>query len=373
MKPLYTAYTILTSGIFLSCFPSFWLYTRLSGRHRKGLKERLGFVPRLRVQNLPESPRIWLHAVSLGEVNVAAPIVKSLSELIPDCSFILSATTDHGIRLARETFGEDMPKKRNRNRNFLLVFFVVFAISFALPFPFQGKADAGLVMFDDVATPGAPIFLKVETRRMVFPDGGQRVWVRIGRGEERLLLTGGDGCGYLKTQFLHPGMETWTARSKTEKNEARVLVLGTDTPVLVIEVAAVFSPALLRKNEFDACRRVLTTLSEQFPILYLGGRFGAPVIRDWLADHGYPVGPVLAGRSLTVLQKLRNRGICFGALLGSGKLSTAADFIANRYCFEKTSEAVHVRGWEELHEQLTAKDFSVICNPAVEETSDDAK
>jgi 3-deoxy-D-manno-octulosonic-acid transferase len=42
-------------------------------------------------------------------VKVAAPIVKSLSKLIPDCSFILSATTDHGIRLARETFGEDMP------------------------------------------------------------------------------------------------------------------------------------------------------------------------------------------------------------------------------------------------------------------------
>lgn len=109
MNPLYTAYTILTSGIFISCFPSFWLYTRLSGRYRKGLKERLGFVPRMGVQNLPESPRIWLHAVSLGEVKVAAPIVKSLRELIPDCLVILSAATDHGIKLARETFGEDVP------------------------------------------------------------------------------------------------------------------------------------------------------------------------------------------------------------------------------------------------------------------------
>jgi len=61
------------------------------------------------VQNLPESPRIWLHAVSLGEVKVAAPIVKSLRELIPDCLVILSAATDHGIKLARETFGEDVP------------------------------------------------------------------------------------------------------------------------------------------------------------------------------------------------------------------------------------------------------------------------
>ena len=109
MNPLYTAYTLLTSGIFISCFPSFWLYTRLSRRYRKGLKERLGFVPRMGVQNLPESPRIWLHAVSLGEVKVAAPMVKSLRKLIPGCSVILSAATDHGIKLARETFAEDMP------------------------------------------------------------------------------------------------------------------------------------------------------------------------------------------------------------------------------------------------------------------------
>ena len=43
------------------------------------------------------------------EVKVAAPIVDSLRRLIPDCSIILSATTDHGIELARETFGEDIP------------------------------------------------------------------------------------------------------------------------------------------------------------------------------------------------------------------------------------------------------------------------
>jgi 3-deoxy-D-manno-octulosonic-acid transferase len=109
MNPLYAAYTILTSGIFISCFPSFWLYTRLSGRYRKGLKQRLGFVPRIRAQNLSESPRIWLHAVSLGEVKVAAPMVRSLRKFIPECSVILSAATEHGVKLARETFGEEMP------------------------------------------------------------------------------------------------------------------------------------------------------------------------------------------------------------------------------------------------------------------------
>ena len=106
MNPLYATYTILTSGIFLSCFPPFWLYTRLSGRYRKGLKERLGFLPRTPVQDLSKLPRVWLHAVSLGEVKVAAPIIESLRKLIPGCSIIVSATTDHGIDLARETLRE---------------------------------------------------------------------------------------------------------------------------------------------------------------------------------------------------------------------------------------------------------------------------
>ncbi len=109
MNPLYATYTVLTSGLFLLCYPGFWLYTRLSGRHRKGLRERLGFVSPTLAQHLPGSPRVWLHAVSLGEVKVAAPIIESLRELIPHCSIFLSATTDHGIELARKTFGHDIP------------------------------------------------------------------------------------------------------------------------------------------------------------------------------------------------------------------------------------------------------------------------
>jgi len=60
-------------------------------------------------QDLTGTPRIWLHAVSLGEVKVAAPIIESLKRFVPGCSVIVSATTDHGVDLARETFGENIP------------------------------------------------------------------------------------------------------------------------------------------------------------------------------------------------------------------------------------------------------------------------
>lgn len=109
MNILYGAYIFLTGGLFLSCFPLFWIYTRLSGRYDENLKERLGHVPPKLLQNLSGSPRVWIHAVSLGEVKVAAPIVKALRRRMPGCSVIVSTVTKHGRELAVETFGEDIP------------------------------------------------------------------------------------------------------------------------------------------------------------------------------------------------------------------------------------------------------------------------
>jgi 3-deoxy-D-manno-octulosonic-acid transferase len=103
MSLLYAGYTALTSGAFLTFFPPFLLYSRLSGRFQRGLKERLGFldsVPRRRSTN----PRVWMHASSLGEVKVAEAIIEGLSRRSPGCEMILSTTTEHGNALAREKF-----------------------------------------------------------------------------------------------------------------------------------------------------------------------------------------------------------------------------------------------------------------------------
>lgn len=104
MDPLYGLYKTLTSGLFMAAFPPFWLYTRFSGRYRKGLKERLGFVPPGTVERLRGSPRIWMHAVSLGEVKAASAIYRALVPLVSECTVIISTTTEHGLELARENF-----------------------------------------------------------------------------------------------------------------------------------------------------------------------------------------------------------------------------------------------------------------------------
>ena len=104
MSLLYKAYTTLGSGIFVAGLPPFWLYTRLTGRFRRGLKERLGLVPLQDLRSGHPSNRIWIHAASLGEVRVARSITNHLEKLVPDCHVILSTSTDHGHDLARELF-----------------------------------------------------------------------------------------------------------------------------------------------------------------------------------------------------------------------------------------------------------------------------
>jgi len=109
MSVFYSIYIVLTSGLFLFLLPFFLLYACITGRYRCHLKERLGFIPLQKAQRLKGSPRIWIHAVSLGEVNVAGSIIEALRRIMPGCSIILSTITEHGRNMAKETFGDKVP------------------------------------------------------------------------------------------------------------------------------------------------------------------------------------------------------------------------------------------------------------------------
>jgi 3-deoxy-D-manno-octulosonic-acid transferase len=104
MNLLYQAYAALSSGILVAGLPPFWLYTRLTGRFHRGLKERLGLFPVQDLRHGHPTRRIWIHAASLGEVGVARSIVNSLERLVPGCEAILSTNTDHGHDFARQLF-----------------------------------------------------------------------------------------------------------------------------------------------------------------------------------------------------------------------------------------------------------------------------
>lgn len=66
----------------------------------KGLPERFGFGPRC------ASPTIWVHAVSVGEVQAASALVRSLRRRHPDIPLVLTTVTPTGKARALAALGE---------------------------------------------------------------------------------------------------------------------------------------------------------------------------------------------------------------------------------------------------------------------------
>lgn len=82
------------------CLRVFWRGLRNRDYWRR-IPERFGFIP------APGSARvIWVHAVSVGEVRAAAPLVQALCERYPDHRIVLTAMTPTGSATARSLFGD---------------------------------------------------------------------------------------------------------------------------------------------------------------------------------------------------------------------------------------------------------------------------
>ena len=61
---------------------------------------RLGFGLKSQDMTDSSSPTIWVHALSVGEVTSALPLIQTIRHEIPHCTLIFSATTSSGRRLA---------------------------------------------------------------------------------------------------------------------------------------------------------------------------------------------------------------------------------------------------------------------------------
>ena len=251
MSILYGAYTLVTTSLFLSCFPPFWIYTRLSGRYRENLKERLGLLPPKLAQTLSGSPRIWIHAVSLGEVKVAVPIIKALRQILPGCSVIVSTTTKHGRELAMETFGEDIP--------------VVYA-----PIDFIGSVRKAL----SCVRPDVLVFLETE----IWP-----AWLKEARrmGIKAALINGRISVrsirGYLKfRRFFREVLRNVDAFSMIlEEDGARIRAMGADPKRIEINGNAKYDLLVsLADPSMETEMRQILNLEASQPVFVAGSTRG---------------------------------------------------------------------------------------------------
>jgi 3-deoxy-D-manno-octulosonic-acid transferase len=103
---MYLLYRILTSaGMFLLA-PYYALRGWRRGEPSRALRERLGRLPpEISERGDATAGAIWIHAVSVGEVLAAKPLLEHLKLRYPSRPIFVSTTTETGQHLARERLG----------------------------------------------------------------------------------------------------------------------------------------------------------------------------------------------------------------------------------------------------------------------------
>ena len=94
----------LYNALLLLALP--WIWARLYWRskrepaYRQRIGERFGAVP------MQPTGIVWFHAVSAGEANAAAPIVRAVHERLPQTPLLVTTTTPAGSARVRALLGE---------------------------------------------------------------------------------------------------------------------------------------------------------------------------------------------------------------------------------------------------------------------------
>ncbi len=78
----------------------------LGGKYRHSLQGKLGRLPADFVPERLPKPRVWFHAVSVGEATALGPLVKAFKKLRPTAAVIVSTGTETGQDRARESISD---------------------------------------------------------------------------------------------------------------------------------------------------------------------------------------------------------------------------------------------------------------------------
>jgi len=105
---LYTLYQLLGWLLFIAVFPFACAYLGLSGKHRQGLRQRFGHVEDVQLDE-DKPVRIWLHAASVGEIQVAKALIFEIKKQLPEASIVVSTGNRHGMAVAAQMLPEDVP------------------------------------------------------------------------------------------------------------------------------------------------------------------------------------------------------------------------------------------------------------------------
>jgi 3-deoxy-D-manno-octulosonic-acid transferase len=103
MLVLYNVLLMLAAALAIPYYGAKILFT---GKYRHSIGPKFGFNRPDLYDGMQGAPRIWVHAVSVGEVTAAAPIMAALRADFPDACLVLSTGTETGQEMARRLVPE---------------------------------------------------------------------------------------------------------------------------------------------------------------------------------------------------------------------------------------------------------------------------
>lgn len=103
-------YNLFFTLFFIASAPYyFWRMSR-RGNWQAGFQERFGrYATRLK-QALTNRHVLWIHAVSVGEVNIATQLIKSIEARLPNLKIVVSTTTSTGMGELRKRLPSHIEK-----------------------------------------------------------------------------------------------------------------------------------------------------------------------------------------------------------------------------------------------------------------------
>lgn len=195
-------YNILLVLYFIITLPYYALQMLRREKYRAGLRQRLGLYPETVKARLGKGKTIWVHAVSVGEVNAVTPLVRRLIAEMTEFPIVLSTVTLTGQKVARDKFGDSCA-----------------VIYFPLDFRFAVRralelANPALVVLAE--TELWPNFIReAAARRIPVAVVNGRISDRSFRGYRRLRM------------FLRPLLQSVTRFGmQAERHARRIVALG---------------------------------------------------------------------------------------------------------------------------------------------------
>jgi 3-deoxy-D-manno-octulosonic-acid transferase len=92
-----TLYNILFTVCFALSSPYYFVRMRRRGNWQKGFAERFGKYDTKLKQAITNRDVLWMHAVSVGEVNLCTQLIRALEPRLPNLKIVVSTTTTTGM------------------------------------------------------------------------------------------------------------------------------------------------------------------------------------------------------------------------------------------------------------------------------------